>query len=403
MGKHKMIILLGDGMADIPHSRLENKSPLEYAHTPNMDRIAREGISGMAQTVPKGMAPGSDTANLAVFGYDPEKYYTGRAPLEAINMGITMEQGDAAFRCNTVSIVDETMDDFTAHHISTDDASEVISAINRELGDDTIEFIPGVSYRHLLIWRKYPHSGVPVTTPPHDITGQKIAGYLPQGTGSEELQELMDKARRVITSDSRFSALLSDIWLWGGGPRPDMEPLTERYNITGHTISAVNLIHGIGIAAGLTPLEVEGATGYLDTNYEAKTKACLNALKESDFIFLHVEAPDESGHEGNFEHKLQAIEDFDSKVVGPVMAGISQYDATVLVMPDHPTPLDIRTHTDNPVPFALYDSQETWNTIDKGRGARGYSEKDARETGLFIPRGYTLLDSLLRRKALVRN
>ncbi len=407
MPDKKIAILIGDGMADYPVKELGGKTPLEAARTPFMDRLAKEGVLGLVRTVPEGMAPGSDTANLSVFGYNPSEIYTGRAPLEALNMGIEMGPKDVAFRCNLVTIGDENvMEDFSAHHIETAFAEMVIAELGREIRADGIEFFPGVSYRHIMMWREYPFDELPVTTPPHDIQGRGIGGYLPHGKGAMRLLEIMDRSRQIIAKSSvvkknrgKFKGKPVSAWLWGAGHKPSLVPLRERFGLDGYTISAVDLINGIGRAAGLKPLRVEGATGYIDTNYRGKADALVAALKESNFVFLHVESPDESGHEGNLEHKLQAIEDFDSQVVGRVLEGLDALDDfTLLVMPDHPTPLSLRTHTGEPVPFCIYRKKGFAGNAYRSAAVGGFSEAEAAKTGIFVGEGHRLLDILISEK-----
>ena len=299
----KIAVLIGDGMADYPVDALGGKTPLEFARTPHMDFIARNGLFGLTRTVPEGMSPGSDTANLSIFGYDPRVYYTGRAPLEALNMGISMEAGDAAFRCNIVKITEGSMDDFTAHHIETEFSRIVLEEISRHLKFENIEFYSGVSYRNLMIWRNFPYPDIPSSTPPHDITGKTADSFLPAGDGAERLREIMKMSAEVILQSQvirdalpSFKGDPTSIWLWGGGRKPSMETIKELYNLEGYTISAVDLIHGIGRAAGLSPLRVEGATVYIHTNYSGKADALLMGLERADIVFLHVESPDDSGH-----------------------------------------------------------------------------------------------------------
>ncbi len=400
--KDKYIVLLGDGMADRPLNTLDGMTPLEYARTPNMDDLASRGVTGMVRTVPRGMPPGSDTANLSVFSYDPERYYSGRAPLEALNKGIELAENDAAFRCNLVSLKDGIMEDFTAGHVEDGLAEIVLREIEDSLGTRDLDFHAGVSYRHLLHWKNYPHDRLPETVPPHDITDRQASPHLPSGPGSDILRELMERGREVMASSreiaevsGKFRGHPTDIWLWGAGRRPAIDTLQEKFGLIGHTISAVDLIHGIGRAAGLSPLNVPGATGYLDTDYEGKTRACLDNLEETNFIYLHVEAPDESGHEGNIEHKVKAIEDFDSRIVGPVMEGLSgRYTHTLLVMPDHPTPIELRTHSDDPVPFLCFDSRGRFDNTE-GFGLAAYNEKVASKSGLYLDRAHQLLGMII--------
>lgn len=404
--KRKYVILLGDGMADLPIDELGGKTILEYADTPNMDFIARNGVCGMTKTVPSGMSPGSDTANLSIFGYDPQKYFTGRAPLEAINMDIFLGADDVAFRCNIVNASGGVMNDFTSDHIDSRLTEVVISELAHNIKLPGIEFYPGVSYRNIVVWRNYPYSGITETTPPHDIQTLQTEEYLPSGDGSDILRKIMNDSSSIISSSHKIKETMKQykgepqsVWLWGGGRRPAIEPITEKFGLTGYTISAVDLIHGIGKAAGLKSLHVDGATGYLDTNYEGKAAALAEGLKDSDLVFLHVEAPDESGHEGNLEHKLKAVKDFDSRIVGPVLETLKEYDNFVLlVMPDHPTPIKVRTHTPDDVPFCIYPAKGIFEDERKKYCAGSFSEKDALATGLFIEKGSRLMEIMVKGK-----
>ena len=402
----KYVILLGDGMADLPIESLGGRTPLEYASTPNMDRLAAGGIMGMARTVPAGMQPGSDIANLSILGYDPRNFFSGRAPLEALNMGIELGPEDLAIRCNMVDIRDGVMEDFSAGHIASEFSAVIMKELDANLDVAAMEYHPGVSYRNIVVWRGYPHSTLPETTPPHDIQGEPVEPHLPRGAGADLLKDIMAKSAAIIASSgavaearSSFRGTPTSVWLWGCGRKPAMTTLGERFGLCGHTISAVDLVHGLGRAAGLTPIPVPGATGYIDTNYEGKARALLRALPGANFIFLHVESPDESGHEGNLEHKLRAIEDFDRKIVGPVMDGISSYrDYTVLMMPDHPTPISIRTHSSDPVPFAAYSSKGWKDTPYEGKNGPAFSEKNAAATGLFVPEGHRLIELMIHKR-----
>jgi len=395
-------------MADLPMDELGGKTVLEAARTPNMDLMAQNGIVGMTHTVPPGMSPGSDTANLSVFGYDPQKYYSGRAPLEAINMDIELDSGDVAFRCNIVNASGDVMNDFTSDHIDSRLTEIVIGEIARNIKVPGIEFYPGVSYRNIMVWRNFPYDNLPETTPPHDIQGSGIVKYLPSGEGSDMLRLLMAESRSVIADSQsikeamkKFKGSPESIWLWGCGRRPALDTLQNRFGITGYTISAVDLIHGIGKAVGLKPLDVPGATGYLDTDYKGKASALLDAIGSCDYIFLHVESPDESGHEGNLEHKVQAIEDFDAKVVGPVLEGMKKYDDyVILLMPDHPTPLKVRTHTSDPVPFCILTGGNLFHEERKKYNAPAYNEREAAGTGLHIDRAHTLIEIMIRGKLM---
>ena len=398
----KYIVLLGDGMADYPVDELGGKTPLEAARTANMDFMAREGTLGLVDTIPKGFKPGSDVANLSVLGYDPGTCYSGRGPLEAANMGIVLGPRDVAFRCNLVTLgkdADPLMDDFTAGHITSTEAAAIIGDLDREVGDKEFQFFPGVSYRHLLVWREGKEGMT--TTPPHDITGQMTNGYLPRGEGDRKIRSLMKEARGVLEIHpvnldriSRGKKPANSIWLWGQGRAPRMDKLTDRYQITGGIISAVDLLNGIGVYAGLKPIHVDGATGYTDTNYAGKAQKALAALKEYDFVFVHVEAPDEMGHEGNLAGKIKAIEDFDDKVVGTVLQGINELgDVRVMVLSDHPTPLILRTHAADPSPFAIYSTVPA----EKGCPGLSYGETAARDSGLIVTPGSRLLDLFINK------
>ena len=395
----KVIILLGDGMSDIAYSELGNKSPLQYAATPNMDFMAQHGQVGLAHTVPTGLPPGSDVANLSVFGYDPCNCYTGRSPLEAISMGVVLGPGDVAFRMNLVTLKPRGssiyMQDFSAGHISTAEARELVETLQKELGNSEFEFYPGVGYRHLMVWRGG-KDGMR-STPPHDITGKAVLDSLPSGDGADVLNNIMNHAQMVLHThpvNVRRKDLgnlpANSVWLWGHGKTPRIENYQEKFGLTGAVISAVDLIKGIGICAGLDIINVEGATGYIDTNYLGKGRAALAALENHDFVYVHVEAPDEASHAGNMQHKIQAIEDFDRLVVGTVLEGIQKFgDYSILCMPDHPTPVKLMTHTSDPVPFVIYRSG-----AGEGNGAASYDEFQAKATGLLVE-GHTLLPTLL--------
>lgn len=395
----KVVILLGDGMSDIAYSELGNKSPLQHAVTPHMDFMAQHGSVGLAHTVPAGLPPGSDVANLSVFGYDPRTCYTGRSPLEAISMGVNLGPEDVAFRMNFVTLKPQGssiyMQDFSADHISTPEAAELVKALQLELGSAEIEFHAGVGYRHLMVWRGG-KDGMS-STPPHDITGKAIRDSLPSGDGAEMLIKIMNHAQMVLHNhpinirrkeQNKLSA--NSVWLWGHGKTPRIDSYREKFGLSGAVISAVDLIKGIGICAGLDIINVEGATGYIDTNYLGKGEAALVALENHDFVYVHVEAPDEASHAGNMQHKLQAIEDFDRLVVGTVLEGIKKYgEYAILCMPDHPTPVKLMTHTSEPVPFVIYLGGK-----GEGNGAASYDEFQAKGTGLVLE-GHMLLPKLL--------
>jgi 2,3-bisphosphoglycerate-independent phosphoglycerate mutase len=397
----KYIILLGDGMADYPVVQLGGKTPLQVARIPNMDRIAGQGTVGLVDTIPAGFKPGSDVANLSVLGYDPEICYSGRGPLEAANMGVSLGPGDVAFRCNLVTLGpqnDPVMEDYSAGHISTGEAARIITDMDKAIGSPEFRFYPGISYRHLLVWRN--GRDAVETTPPHDITGKPTNAYRIKGDGADSLSSLMQQSRVFLKDHPVNQARLAEgkkpatsIWLWGQGRAPRMVRLTDQYEFRGGVISAVDLLNGIGIYAGLEVIRVEGATGYIDTNYVGKAQAALHALKEMDFMFVHVEAPDEMGHAGNIEGKIQAIEDFDEKVVGTVLKGLADFDDyRLLVLSDHPTPVAIRTHASDPSAFAVLSSHGTENLA---RGA-AFTEADARAGGILVSPGYRLMDLFIR-------
>jgi 2,3-bisphosphoglycerate-independent phosphoglycerate mutase len=397
----KYIILLGDGMSDEPMGELNGKTPLEAAHTPNMDDLCRKGRVGLAATIPDGYPPGSDVANLSVFGYNPGDCYTGRSPLEAASMGVDLEPDDVTFRLNFVWLEAHFgkiyMGDFSAGHISTEEATDLIRCLHGELGGDEFHFYPGVSYRHLLVWKN--GKDQLKFTPPHDISSQSIEDHLPQGDGAKILHDLMNSAQMLLLDHpvnnrrvAQRQLPANSIWLWGHGRRPTMETYQQRYGLTGAVISAVDLIRGIGVNAGLDIIHVPGATGYIDTNYRGKAEYAVEALKSRDFVYLHVEAPDEAAHGGLLKEKIEAIENFDREVVGTIINSIDQIgDCRILVTPDHPTPVAKRTHTRDPVPFVLYDSRS-----DFASSALAYSEKEAAKTGYKV-KGHELLNLLLER------
>jgi 2,3-bisphosphoglycerate-independent phosphoglycerate mutase len=396
----KFIILQGDGMADYPLDVLGGKTPLEAARTPNMDWLAARGVFGIAHVIPKGFPPGSDVGNMSIMGYDPAVYHTGRSPLEAASMGVALGPNDIAFRCNLVTLAgsgsETTMEDFTSGHISTEEAAEIIRDLDRKLGGAGVEFYPGVSYRHLMVWRDGKEKMA--TTAPHDITDQKTAGYLPKGEGAERLLELMLASEPILAdhpinkkrrAEGHRSA--TTIWLWGQGRAPNLPPLTERFGIKGGVISAVDIINGLGVYAGLERIYVPGITGFLDTNYVGKGEYGVRSLEKNDLIFIHVEATDEAGHMGDVEKKIQAIEEFDEKVVGTVLKGMAdRRDYRILLMPDHPTAIALKTHVADPVPFVLYSPEQPRNN-----GVVGYNEKDALTTGVVAEKAFQLMESLI--------
>ena len=392
-------------MADYPMEELNGKTPLQTAKTSHMDRLAQQGSLGLVRTVPAGFSPGSDVANLSIFGYDPQFYFTPRAPLEAAAMGVKLNPTDVAFRCNLITLSSggkqALMEDFSAGHISTEEAREVIADLGKSLGNSVFNFYPGVSYRHLLVWRNGEKSAALKTTPPHDITGREISPYLPAGEGEEEILGLMRAAEEILRDHPVNRArrhtgqkLASAIWLWGQGKAPALLPLTKRFGLTGSVISAVDLMKGIGFYAGLEIIDVPGATGYLDTNYAGKAEYALREISRKDFVYVHVEAPDEASHNGNLKEKIQAIEDFDSQIVAPILSGLGNFDDfRILVLPDHPTPISLKTHSSDPVPFVLLTSEDL-RKIPKEE--RGFDEMASQRTGLFIEKGHELMEKFIK-------
>jgi len=400
----KYIVIIGDGMADRPLKELSGKTPLQKAFTPNMDKLAGEGILGKVRTIPKGFHPGSDVANLSILGYDPGKFYTGRAPLEAASIGVELKENDIAFRCNLVTLKfnrDKTqaiMEDYSSGHISSEEAAKLIKDINKELGTGCIKFYSGVGYRHLMVW-----SGGEAEiecAPPHDILGKDIADYLPVGSGEEVIRELMLNSVDILESHdvnkervSKGKNPANSIWLWGQGGKPKLSKFKEKYSVEGAMVSAVDLTKGLGIYAGFEILQVPGVTGWLDTNYVGKAEASLKALEKVDFVYIHVEAPDEAGHSGNYKDKIKAIEDFDALVVGTVLKGIKKFkECRVLLMPDHATPIEVRTHTDEPVPFVIYDSRKK----KKNEGVTYDESITERKDIVVIEEGYKLMDYFIK-------
>ncbi|MDD6441518.1 MAG: cofactor-independent phosphoglycerate mutase [bacterium] len=396
----KYVIVLGDGMAGEPLEILGGKTTLEAAVTPVMDEMSKVSEQGIARMVPEGMAPGSDTANLSVAGYDPRIYYTGRSPLEALSIGVQMANDDVAFRCNIVTLTEEepyeekTIIDHSSGEISTEDAAVLLDAVRRELARDGYEFYVGTSYRHLLIWKG---GKVVELTPPHDILTKKIGEYLPQ---DEALREMMKKSFDIlkdhpinIERKKQGKNPANSIWFWGAGTRPSLTSFEEKTGKKGVMISAVDLLKGIAVGAGMGLKIVEGANGGLHTNYEGKAQAAIDALTKEgyDFAYIHVEAPDEMGHQGSVENKIQAIEWLDERIIGPVKEGLEKAgeDFRMLILPDHPTPIRVRTHTGTPVPYMLYDSTKAEN------GIATYNEENAKKSGIVWEEGYRLMDHLL--------
>lgn len=396
----KYVIVLGDGMADYPLDELGGKTPLEYAKTETLGRLAAVSEIGLVNTIPEGMSPGSDTANLSVIGYDPKIYYSGRSPLEALSIGVDMKPTDISFRCNIVTLSEDdveydkrTIIDHSSGEISTDEAAELIKAVKDALEDEEYEFHVGTSYRHLTIWE---NGKVLPLTPPHDILTKVIGEYLPQ---DEKLRNMMRKSYDILVNhpiniERKKKGLnpANSIWFWGAGTRPALSSFQDKNKKNGVMISAVDLLKGIAVGAGLTNIEVEGANGGLHTNYKGKAMAAVNALLEDgyDFAYIHVEAPDEMGHQGSMERKIEAIESLDSKVIRIVVEEFEKRgeDLRLLVLPDHPTPIVLRTHSSDPVPYLLYDSTDLKESVLE------YNEKDAKSAGIYVAEGHKIIDHL---------
>ncbi|MBW1792423.1 MAG: cofactor-independent phosphoglycerate mutase [Deltaproteobacteria bacterium] len=388
----KVIILIGDGMGDYPIAELAHRTPLEAAHTPAMDYIASHGVLGELLTVPQGFPPGSDVANLSLLGYRPEEVYTGRSPLEAASLGVDLEDGEIAFRCNLVTLEGNEsslkMVDYSGGHISTDEARELINALASRLNGDNLKLYPGISYRHLLVYRN-DVSGLK-TAPPHDYTGKDVTNFWQEYKHVPELMSFMEKSRKILKdhpvnrqrqANGRLPA--NGTWLWGEGKAPDMMTLKEKYGLSGSLISAVDLLKGIGVYAGMDIVDVPGATGYLDTNYQGKVDAALHAIGSKDIVVVHVEAPDETGHQGDLKNKIRAIQEFDQNIVQPILNGIpKETDCRIVVCMDHFTPIHLRTHTSDAVPVAVYDSDSKNNNT-----SLTYNEKNGKSAELKFKNG----------------
>lgn len=400
----KYVVVLYDGMADYPVPALGGKTPMMVAEKPNFDRMAKHGTVGLVRTVAPGLTPGSDVANLSVMGYDPCLYYTGRSPLEAVSMGIDLSDTDVALRCNLVTLSDEedysekTMVDYCAGDISSEEAAEIIKTVEEKLGNDIFAFYSGVSYRHCLVW----HGGkteIGKLTPPHDISGRKIGGYLNKNPDAAGLLELMEKSCEILKDHPVNLKRISEgkrpanaIWLWGQGSRPSLPLFEKLYGVKGSVISAVDLLKGIGICAGMNTPDVEGATGYIDTNFEGKAQKAVEELENgSDFVYIHIEAPDECGHRNEPENKVKAIELIDSRVLPIVLEALEKYDDyKVMILPDHPTPIVTGTHASDPVPFMIYHKKD-----EKDSGVDSINEESASKTGIFIEEGPSLMGRFL--------
>ena len=400
----KYLVIVGDGMADYPIEQFGHKTALQFAKTPHFDQLAVEGKLGLVRTIPDSLPPGSDTANLSVIGYDPVRYYTGRSPFEAASLGIDLKPEDVSFRCNLVTLSadepyqDKTMIDYCSGEISTEEAAVLIKAVKENLGSASIDFYSGFRYRHLMVWHNAPDDWQ--LTPPHDISGQSIFSHLPQGQEEAQLLKMMALSYSFLSEHpvnlKRIEKGLNpanSIWIWGNGRKPLIPLFADKYALTGSVISAVDLIKGIGIFAGLEPIEVEGATGYIDTNYSGKVEAAMESFKQGhDFVYLHIEAPDECSHRFETENKIKAIELIDRHVVKVIREKMEQsgLDYSILLITDHATPLSLGTHTRDLVPFVIFRSDQRDHNP-----SRSFDEISAAETGILIKDGYRLMDIFL--------
>ena len=400
----KYIVILGDGMADYAVDMFEGKTILDVADKPNIDFMSENGELGLVKTVPDGLKPGSDVANLSVMGYDTKKCYTGRSPLEAASIGVTLRDDDVTFRTNLVTLSDEenyedkTMLDYSAGEITTPEAKELIEAVEKEFGEEMLHYYAGVSYRHLLVWQG--GSTNVELTPPHDISDRKITDYLPKGENAEKLLDMMKRSEKILLEHpvnkkriAEGKRPASSIWVWGEGRKPALENFKEKFGLSGSVISAVDLIKGIAVCADMNSIDVLGATGTYETNFDGKAKAALDALKSgSDFVYIHMEAPDECGHQGDAPNKKLSVELIDKKVVGFLRAELEKegIDYRMLIMPDHPTPISLKTHVSDPVPYVIYDSTKV------GGSGLAYNEKNAETTGIYEPVGHKLMEKFLK-------
>jgi len=399
-GKMKYIVLVGDGMGDYPIKELGGRTPLEAAKTPNMDYIAHHGIIGRVKNIPNNMPPGSDVATISILGYDPQKYYSGRGPLEAANLGIELNDEDVAFRCNLITASGDTLMDYSAGHITTKEAHILIATLNERLGTDVIKFYPGVSYRNIMIVKDGAKDNLDKLEckPPHDILGQKISENLPKGTGADFIIGLMKGSQEILEAEeiNHIRIDLKEnpanmIWLWGQGKKPSMPKFYDAYGVRGGVISAVDLIKGLGRILGMDVVNIPGATGYYDTDYKGKAMAALKLLERNDFVFVHVEAPDEAGHNGDLTEKILAIERFDQMVVGTILKYLKQKkNYRILVMPDHPTPISLKTHTAEPVCFAIFGK----DVVPKGFS--GFCEKESERSDLYFENGHELIGYFIK-------
>lgn len=396
----KYIIVVPDGMADRPIKELDGRTPLAIAKKPNMDFIAKNGRVGMLRTIPSGMPPASDVANLSIFGYDPSIYYTGRGPLEAANIGIVLKGDEVAFRCNFITTSNGRLIDYSAGHISTKESRVLILFLNERFGSGTIRFYPGVSYRNLLVMKGNPEELCRIRcVPPHDIVGQHIRKYLPKGKGNDIIKKLMTDSAELLSEHdiNRVRIDLNEnpanmLWLWGQGISPKMPSFYERFGLKGTVISAVDLVKGIGKLLGLDVLNVPGATGYYDTDYSAKARYGIHSLNKKDFLFIHIEATDEAGHNGDLREKIKAVEQIDRLIVGPILGHFKKVDKDfkIMVLPDHATPISLRTHVTDPICFAMYGKDVT------GNGADAFDEFSCSKSSIKFDNGYKMMEYFIK-------
>ena len=401
----KYLVLLCDGMADLPVDSLGGKTPMEAAGTPVFDKWASEGEIGLVKTVPAGMIPASDVANLSVMSYDPSIYYAGRSPLEAVSMGVNLADNEVCFRCNMVTLSEEEpyskkiIIDHSSDEISTEESTELINSVSEKFGSDILRFYAGKSYRHAMVWKNGSESVK--LTPPHDILGKPITNYLPEGDNAREILNMMEESYKFLSvhpvNKARKNRGLrpgNSIWIWGEGHRPQLSDFKEKFGLNGAVIAAVDLIMGIGICAGLEPLEVEGANGTLHTNYAGKAEKALEAFRSGkDFVYLHVEAPDECGHRGEADNKVLSIEYINNKVAAPILEAVQREDIpiSILVIPDHPTPIILRTHSSDPVPYLIWSNRNI-----KKSGNKRFTEATAKASGIFIENGHDMIGRLIK-------
>ena len=399
----KYVVVIGDGMADFPIKELNGKTPLQRADIPNMDLIASKGVSGLLKTVPDNMHPGSDVANLSIMGYNPGEYYTGRGPLEAASIGAKLKEGDVAFRCNFITEENGLLADFNAGHISTAEASELIESLKQKFYQYG-KFYLGTSYRHLFILKDR-NSASLNSTPPHDVVGEPIKDHLLKPADNKNavlLNRIMEESKNLLKNHPLNEKRVEDgkkpanmIWLWGQGVKPSMPSFKDKYGLSGATITGVDLVKGLGVYMGLTNINVPGATGYFDTDYCGKAKNALEALKTHDFVFVHVEAPDEAGHAGDLEEKIRAIERVDNRILGKLLDELPDFgDYSIAILPDHPTPLSLKTHTSDPVPYSMY------STTNSSDDVMVYDEFSVRKGIMGVQEGYKFIQNFIHHSIL---